>query len=118
MASMPLSSLDEAPHDVDGIVAAYIYRSWAARHEGQAGQRPVGDIDALVLGEPDRDQFYAALSAGEVFHGPRGRAKGLERPNLNRVSFSWPQVSLPRPRWVRKRLSPGRTRRRQTQSAR
>jgi DNA-binding transcriptional ArsR family regulator len=48
-----------------GITAAYIYGSWAARHEGQAGQRPVGDIDVLILGEPDRDQLYAALSAAE-----------------------------------------------------
>ena len=50
---------------VDGITAAYIYGSWAARHEGQTGLRPVGDIDVLVLGEPDRDQLYAALSAAE-----------------------------------------------------
>jgi DNA-binding transcriptional ArsR family regulator len=42
-----------------------IYGSWAARHEGQPGQRPVGDIDLLVLGEPDRDQLYAALSTAE-----------------------------------------------------
>src|SRR6266700_3081281 len=50
---------------VDGIAAVYIYGSWAARHEGQSGQRPVGDIDVLVLGEPDRDQLYAALSDAE-----------------------------------------------------
>ena len=54
-----------ALRDVDGITAAYIYGSWAARHEGQAGQRPVGDIDVLVLGDPDRDQLYAALSTAE-----------------------------------------------------
>ena len=57
--------LAEALRPVRGINAAYIYGSWAARHEGQAGQRPVGDIDVLILGEPDRDQFYAALSAAE-----------------------------------------------------
>ncbi len=57
--------LAEALHDVSGITAAYIYGSWAARHEGRAGPRPVGDIDVLVLGEPDRDQLYAALSAAE-----------------------------------------------------
>jgi DNA-binding transcriptional ArsR family regulator len=57
--------LAEALRNVDGITAAYIYGSWAARHEGQAGQRPVGDIDVLVLGEPDRDQLYAALSTAE-----------------------------------------------------
>jgi DNA-binding transcriptional ArsR family regulator len=48
-----------------GITAAYIYGSWAARHEGKAGQRPVGDIDVLILGEPERDDLYAALSAAE-----------------------------------------------------
>ncbi len=57
--------LAEALRGVTGIVAVYIYGSWAARHEGQTGQRPVGDIDVLVLGEPDRDQLYAALSVAE-----------------------------------------------------
>jgi DNA-binding transcriptional ArsR family regulator len=51
---------------VQGISAAYIYGSWAARHAGQPGQRPVGDIDVLILGSPDRDQLYAALSAAET----------------------------------------------------
>ena len=54
-----------ALHDVSGITAAYIYGSWAARHEGQGGLRPVGDIDVLILGEPDRDQLYSALSTVE-----------------------------------------------------
>jgi hypothetical protein len=44
---------------------AYIYGSWAARHAGQPGQRPVGDIDVLVLGTPDRDQLYEAIGAAE-----------------------------------------------------
>ena len=57
--------LAEALRDVNGITAAYIYGSWAARHEGQPGQRPVGDIDVLILGEPDRDRLYAALSTAE-----------------------------------------------------
>ena len=50
---------------VKGITAAYIYGSWAARHAGQPGRRPVGDIDVLVLGVPDRDELYNALSAAE-----------------------------------------------------
>jgi DNA-binding transcriptional ArsR family regulator len=59
------SVLAEALREVKGITAAYIYGSWAARHEGLTGQRPVGDIDVLVLGDPDRDQLYAALSTAE-----------------------------------------------------
>lgn len=50
---------------VAGIEEAYIYGSWAARHAGQPGQRPVGDIDVLILGEPDRDRLYAALQVAE-----------------------------------------------------
>ena len=57
--------LAEVLQPVHGITAVYIYGSWAARHEGQTGQRPVGDIDVLILGEPDRDQLYAALSDAE-----------------------------------------------------
>ncbi len=57
--------LAEALSSVGGITAAYVYGSWAARHEGQAGQRPVADIDVLVLGDPDRDELYDALSAAE-----------------------------------------------------
>jgi DNA-binding transcriptional ArsR family regulator len=57
--------LAEVLQPVTGIAAAYIYGSWAARHEGQAGQRPVGDIDVLILGEPDRDRLYAALGDAE-----------------------------------------------------
>lgn len=57
--------LAEALRESPGITAAYIYGSWAARQAGQAGQRPVGDIDVLVLGEPDRDQLYEALSTAE-----------------------------------------------------
>lgn len=57
--------LAEALTAVQGISAAYIYGSWAARHAGQPGQRPVGDIDVLVLGVPDRDELYNALSAAE-----------------------------------------------------
>jgi hypothetical protein len=57
----------EVLRDVSGITAAYIYGSWAARH---ADLRPVGDIDVLVLGDPDRDQLYAALGTAEP--GRRG----------------------------------------------
>jgi predicted nucleotidyltransferase len=47
---------------VDGIVSAHVYGSWAASHAGQVPDRPIGDIDLLVLGEPDRDELYAVLA--------------------------------------------------------
>jgi DNA-binding transcriptional ArsR family regulator len=61
--------LTEVLIPIEGISAAYIYGSWAARHAGQPGQRPVGDIDVLVLGTPDRDQLYDALSTAEQRFG-------------------------------------------------
>ena len=50
---------------VEGIDAAYVYGSWAARFSGEDGDRPIGDIDLLVLGGPDRDDVYAAASEAE-----------------------------------------------------
>lgn len=50
--------LAEALGPVDGISEAYVFGSWAARYLGVEGQRPVEDIDVLVLGEPDRDELY------------------------------------------------------------
>lgn len=57
--------LSEVLRPVSGIEQAYVYGSWAARHDGQPGRRPVGDIDVLVLGTPDRDHLYDALGVAE-----------------------------------------------------
>lgn len=57
--------LGEALAGVGGIDATYVYGSWAARFSGEGGDRPVGDIDLLVLGGPDRDEVYAAVSSAE-----------------------------------------------------
>lgn len=56
----PPAVLAAALAPLPGIAAAYIFGSWAARYHGLDGDRPVGDIDLLVLGEPDRDALYAA----------------------------------------------------------
>jgi len=61
-APMVLASLLRG---VAGVDAAYIYGSWAARYAGETGKRAVGDIDVLVLGQPDRDELYGALAEAE-----------------------------------------------------
>lgn len=58
--------LAAALRSVDGIVAAFVYGSWAARHAGDRGARPVGDIDVLILGDPDRTLLYAAIYPTEL----------------------------------------------------
>lgn len=50
---------------ITGIERAYVFGSWAARHAGEPGSRPVGDVDLLILGAPDRDVLYEALRRAE-----------------------------------------------------
>ena len=57
----PPAVLSEALSGVRGVKAAYLYGSWAARFQGVEGQRPVEDIDLLVLGEPNRDELYGLI---------------------------------------------------------
>jgi DNA-binding transcriptional ArsR family regulator len=81
--------LAEALQRVSGIDQAYIYGSWAARHAGQTGPRPVGDLDVLVLGEPDRDQLYEAVSTAEERLGRPVQATVRDAEWLNAGSGSF-----------------------------
>ncbi len=49
--------------NLQDVVEAYVFGSWAARYLGHESERPVEDIDLLVLGEPDRDVLYAQVEA-------------------------------------------------------
>lgn len=61
----PPRVLAEVLADVEDICSAFIYGSWAARFAEQEGEKPIGDIDLLVLGTPDRDPLYRAVSDAE-----------------------------------------------------
>jgi DNA-binding transcriptional ArsR family regulator len=89
--------LAEALRPVKGVAEAWIYGSWAARHAGQAGQRPVGDIDVLVLGKPDRDQLYNALSEAEKRLGRPVQATIRDTGWLDTGSGSFHQTVTSRP---------------------
>ena len=89
--------LAEALRDVGGIDEAYVYGSWAARHSGESGRRPVGDIDVLVLGEPDRDRLYDAVSAAEQRLGREVQATVRESGWLNTGSGSFHETVTSRP---------------------
>lgn len=52
-----------------GINEAFIFGSWAARYHDHQGPRPVGDIDLLILGEPDRDTLYEAIARASASLG-------------------------------------------------
>jgi DNA-binding transcriptional ArsR family regulator len=55
---------DELAH-IDGIEAAFLYGSFAARMLGHAGPAP-HDIDLMVVGEPDVDAIYEVCARLEA----------------------------------------------------
>jgi predicted nucleotidyltransferase len=59
----PQSLLAEKLPKLDGVEEAYLFGSWARRYQGEIGPPP-GDIDVVVIGEPDVDAVYDA--AGEL----------------------------------------------------
>jgi DNA-binding transcriptional ArsR family regulator len=58
----PAKVLEEELSELDGIVSAEIFGSWAARYHGEHG-RPPADIDLLVVGNPNRDDLHDATQA-------------------------------------------------------
>ena len=55
--------LNQVLRKIAGVEGAFIFGSWAARYLGVGGSRPIGDIDVLVLGSPNENEVYAAVSA-------------------------------------------------------
>jgi predicted nucleotidyltransferase len=60
----PRQVLAEELQGLEGVDAAYLFGSWAARYEGEAGRSPA-DIDVLVIGFPDRDELDDAAQRAE-----------------------------------------------------
>jgi len=73
----PAEVLGEELRGLEGIEAAAIFGSWAARAVGEAGPSPV-DIDLLVIGRPDRDDLQDAA----------GRARARLGREVNAVVVS------------------------------
>lgn len=67
--------------DVSGIEQAYLFGSWAARYEGQAGSAPA-DVDLLIIGSPDRDAVHDAALRAE-------RRLGIPVNAVMRSSDAW-----------------------------
>ncbi len=56
----PVHVVGEELSGVAGVTSAFIYGSWAARYAREPGPPP-GDIDVLVVGDPDRDDLFEAV---------------------------------------------------------
>lgn len=66
---------------IAGVEQIEIFGSWAARYHGEAGQPP-GDIDVVVVGDPDRDELFDAAQRAE-----------------HRLGREVNPLIVPRPRW-------------------
>lgn len=72
---------------MSGVRMAAIFGSWAARRDGEPGLPP-GDIDVLVVGNPDLDEVYDAIR----------RAEGVLRREVNVTTVTperWAAVDDP-----------------------
>lgn len=87
----------DALRPVKGIDSAYLFGSWAARHAGEVGSRPVGDIDVLLLGAPDRHGLYNALHGAEARLGREIQATVREPGWLEDGSGSFHATVTSRP---------------------
>ena len=89
--------LADALNGLGGVEEAYIYGSWAARHAGEGGPRPVGDLDVLVLGVPDREALYEAFHRAEERLGREIQATVRAADWLTRGSGSFHATVTNRP---------------------
>lgn len=65
----PRQVVQEEFGNIPHVVEVVIFGSWAARYSGEDGPTP-GDVDVLVIGDPDRDDVY---DAAERAQGRLGR---------------------------------------------
>lgn len=89
--------LADALRSVEGVERALVFGSWAARSEGLDGDRPVQDIDLLVLGAPDRDDLYEAIGEIEPRLGRPVQITIREGDWLERGSGSFHETVTGRP---------------------
>jgi hypothetical protein len=61
----PPGVIGDALAEIPGVEEAFIYGSWAANASGDASNRPVADIDLLLLGTSDRNQVYERMHTVE-----------------------------------------------------
>jgi predicted nucleotidyltransferase len=64
----PRPVLAEGLAGLAGVEEAYMFGSWARRYEAEPGPPP-GDIDAVVIGQPDVDAVYEACREASAILG-------------------------------------------------
>jgi len=81
------------------VESIHIYGSWASRYDGTTGPTP-NDVDALVIGTPNRDAVYDAARRSqerlgrEVNVTQRTPSNGNPPPKASHNSFTLPPWSM------------------------
>jgi hypothetical protein len=70
----PKAVLEKLLQGISGVEKAFVYGSWAARLTGVPGLDPQ-DIDALIVGTPDRMEV---LKAAQIASGKLGREVNIQ----------------------------------------
>lgn len=60
----PAQLLGRLLANVEGVQAAYLFGSWARLYAGEPSRAP-GDLDVLVVGEPDLEKLYERCQFAE-----------------------------------------------------
>lgn len=81
---------------VAGIERAYVYGSWAARMNGEAGPDPA-DIDVLVIGRPDRADLYDAATVAQSKLGREVNIRSVSPDRWNAADDTFLQTVKSRP---------------------
>ncbi len=104
----PKPLLEEALTGEAGIESALIVGSWAARYHGEPGPPP-GDVDLVVIGEPDRDAVIDRVAEASrllgrevqvVFRSPGGweaASDAFTRSVRDRPTVELDLAEAPRP---------------------
>jgi len=93
----PVAVLTGMLQGVSGIERAYIFGSWARRYQGEQGPLP-GDIDLLVVGDPDSDDVYDVCRRAEQLLGSAVNPSILTASEWERPRTGFVQAVKQRPR--------------------
>jgi hypothetical protein len=81
---------------VEGLKAAYIYGSWAARYMGESGADP-GDVDVLLIGSFDRSLAFEIAREASALIGKQVNVNNLSEEEWNSKELGFVKIVQSRP---------------------
>jgi DNA-binding transcriptional ArsR family regulator len=92
----PLEVLSGKFNAIEGLTAAFIYGSWAARYLGESGSDP-GDVDVLLIGSFDRSLVFEIASDASDIIGKQVNVNNLSEDEWNSAELGFVKTVQSRP---------------------